>query len=70
MVKFILFVLVCFFVLRMILGVLKIGVRFFSTDSSRRSENSPASFSSRKQIEEADYEVIESHLNDKESHGG
>ena len=70
MLKFILFVLVFFLAIRMIMRVLKIGVHFFSGESPRRSERASGSFSTGKQIVEADYEVIESHLKDKERQGG
>ncbi len=67
MVKFILFVVVFFLVARMVLRVLGVGVRFFmGREGSRRSENGPGSRSAGKRIEESDYEVIESHLNDNE----
>jgi hypothetical protein len=66
MLKFILFVFVSFLVIRMVLRVLRIGVRFFTTGSARRSGSSTPSFSSGNNIEEADYEVIESNLNDNE----
>ena len=70
MLKFILFVIVFFLAIRMIMRVLKIGVHFFSGESPRRSEEASGSFSTGKQIEEADYEVIESHLKDKDGQVG
>ena len=66
MVKFILLVVIFLFVTRMVLRVLRVGVRFFRADGSRRSEHASASRSPGRQIEEADYEVIDSHLNDNE----
>ncbi|NMW21271.1 MAG: hypothetical protein HKK67_06495 [Chlorobiaceae bacterium] len=70
MVRFILLVIVFFLVMRVIMRVLKFGLRFFITGNAKHSGSSPASFSSRQGVEEADYEVIESHLNDKELHVG
>ncbi|MEI8186571.1 MAG: hypothetical protein WCG19_07730 [Chlorobiaceae bacterium] len=59
MVRFILVLVFIFLVVRMV-------VRFFVTGSSKRQERSGGAFSSGKNIEEADYEVIESSLNDGE----
>lgn len=66
MLRFIFFVIVFFLVMRVVLRVLKFGLRFFIMCNSKRSQGSPASFSSGKSIQEADYEVIESNLNDNE----
>ena len=66
MLKFILLLIVAFLVIRLVVRMLQ-GV-FFSSgkEDSRRSGIPPSSFSSGQLIEEADYEVIESHLIDKE----
>ena len=69
MVKFILLVVIFFLVVRMVLRVLRVGVRFFRAEGSRHSKNVSASRSPGRQIEEADYEVIESHLNHNEREG-
>ena len=70
MLKFILLVIVFFLATRMIVRVVKSGLNFLNAGSSKRSGSSPASFSSGQHVEEADYEVIESHLNDKERNVG
>ena len=69
MVKFILFVVISFLVMRMVLRVLRVGVRFFRAEGSGRSADASASRSAGRQIEEADYEVIDSHLNENERKG-
>ena len=69
MVKFILFVVISFLVMRMVLRVLRVGVRFFRAEGSGSSEHGSASRSAGRKIEEADYEVIDSHLNENERKG-
>ena len=67
MVKYILLFVVFFLVTRMVFRVLRVGVRFFKgVEGSRGSGNPSGSGSRGGRIEEADYEVIESHLNDNE----
>jgi hypothetical protein len=70
MLKFILLVIVFSLVMRLVIRLVARLLRgkFFSFYKSRvgRTGNSPASFSSGEQLEEVDFEVIESHLNDKE----
>ncbi len=70
MLKFILLVIVFFLVMRLVMRIVVRLLRgkVFSLYKSGvdRTGNSPASFSSGEQLEEADFEVIESHLNDKE----
>ncbi len=66
MLKFIFFVIVFFLVMRVVVRVLGGGLRFFIMGNRKRSEGSAASFSSGKRVEEADYEVIESNLNNNE----
>ncbi|NTV05881.1 MAG: hypothetical protein HGA59_05155 [Chlorobiaceae bacterium] len=66
MLKFILLVLFLFLVLRMVLRMLKKGLFFFNKGASSHSESASGSFSSERHIEEADYEVISSRLNNKE----
>ena len=67
MLKFIFFVIVFFLVIRVVVRVLRFGFRFFLEGNRQRSQGSPGSFSSGMSIEEADYEVIESNLNDKDT---
>ena len=67
MLRFILLVIIFFFMARMVIRLVKGGLRFFYTDNTRRAGSAPSSFSSGKHIEEADYEVIESNLNDKDT---
>ncbi|MEI6692509.1 MAG: hypothetical protein WCL43_07270 [Chlorobium sp.] len=66
MFKFILLVIALFLLLRLVLGVLKFGLRVFTTGFLRSSAHRPESFSSDQNIEETDYEVIDSHLKDNE----
>jgi hypothetical protein len=66
MLKFILLVLFLFLVMRMVVRMLKRGLFFFNKSASSPGENASASFSSERRIEEADYEVISSRLNNKE----
>ena len=61
MLRFILLVIIFFFMARMVIRLVKGGLRFFYTDNTRRG-SAPSSFSSGKHIEEADYEVIDSNL--------
>ncbi|NTW68362.1 MAG: hypothetical protein HGB23_00760 [Chlorobiaceae bacterium] len=64
MLKFILFVILFYLIVRMVWRLFRRGLFFHY--SSRNRENSPGVSASRKQIEESDYEVIESHLSDNE----
>jgi hypothetical protein len=70
MLKFILFVIVFSLVMRLVMRfvvrLLRGKVFSFNKSGFDYTSNSPASFSSGEQLEEADFEVIESHLNDKE----
>jgi hypothetical protein len=66
MLKFILLVIVFLLVVRMALRLLKRGLFFLYKDTARRAGHSQGSFSSGKQMEEGEYEVIESHLHDKD----
>ncbi|GEM_PF-267954 len=69
MLKFILLVIVFSLVMRLVMRLLLRLLRgevFSFYKNFDRTGNSPASFSSGEQLEEADFEVIESHLNDKE----
>ena len=51
----------------MVFRVLRVGVRFFKGGEGPRGSGNPSGSGSRgRRIEEADYEVIESHLNDNE----
>ncbi|WP_156777996.1 hypothetical protein [Chlorobium ferrooxidans] len=65
MLKFILLVLVFYLLFRMAGRLLRGGL-FFYYGAPRHRENSSGSSASPKRIEETDYEVIESHLPDKE----
>ncbi|NTU44749.1 MAG: hypothetical protein HGA99_04385 [Chlorobiaceae bacterium] len=65
MLKFILLVIVFYLLFRMVRRLLRGGL-FFYYGVPRHRENFPGSSASPKQIEETDYEVIESHLPDKE----
>jgi hypothetical protein len=66
MLKFILLVIVFFLVIRTLVRMLRGGLFFIRKSGSGHGENTPTSFSSGRHIEEADYEVLESHINDKE----
>ena len=69
MLKFLLLVIVFSLVMRLVMRLvarLLRGKVFSFYKTFDRTGNSPASFSSGEQLEEADFEVIESHLNDKE----
>ncbi|MFZ4525909.1 MAG: hypothetical protein ACOYOE_10260 [Chlorobium sp.] len=70
MLKFILLVivfsLVMRFAMRIVARLLRGKIFSFYKSGFDRAGNSPPSFSSGEQLEEADFEVIESHLNDKE----
>ncbi len=63
MLKFILLVLVLFLVMRLVLRLMR-GLLFFNKRTFDRTGSSSSSFSSGEHVEEADFEVIESHLND------
>ena len=62
MLKFILFVIVLFLLMRLALRLLGGGLFFFNKKSTNHSRNSSSPFSSGEHVEEADFEVIESHL--------
>ena len=62
----ILFSMVIRLVMRLVVRFLRGKVFSFNKSGFDYTSNSPASFSSGEQLEEADFEVIESHLNDKE----
>jgi hypothetical protein len=66
MLKFILLLIVLFLVMRTVVRVLRSGLFFIGKGSSGHGENASASFSSEQHVEEADYEVIASRLNNKE----
>ncbi len=69
MLKFILLVIIFSLVMRLLMRLLLRLLRgkVFSFDKTfDRTGKSPASCSSGEQLDEADYEVIESHLSDKE----
>jgi hypothetical protein len=68
---FIFFLFVFFFlVIRTVVRIFRKGLFFIRKGGgSSPGESSRASFSSSRQIEEADYEVIESHLKNKEQDG-
>lgn len=63
MLKFILLVIFFFLVIRTVVRLVRRGLFFF------RSAGEPVRQESSRQIEESDYEVIESRLNDKENDG-
>lgn len=67
MLKFILVVIVLFLAVRLVVRLVRSGL-FMSRKggSFTRSGRSPDSFSSGEHIDEIEYEVIESHLNNKE----
>ena len=66
MLKFILLVLFLFLVTRMVVRMLRKGLFFINKGASSHFDNASASFSSEHHIEETDYEVIASRLNNKE----
>ncbi len=66
MVKVILFLTLVFLVIRMVVRTLRKGLFIRRVDGFGTSGRSPASFSSAKPPEDADYEVLESHITDKE----
>ncbi len=63
MLKFILLLIVVYLVMRTVVRILRGGLFFINKGSSTQSER-PSS--SKRQIEEADYEVIASNLKNKE----
>ncbi|ACF42724.1 hypothetical protein [Pelodictyon phaeoclathratiforme] len=63
MLKFILLLIVVYLVMRTVVRILRGGLFFINKGSSTQSER-PSS--SKRQIEEADYEVIASDLKNKE----
>ncbi len=69
MLKFILLVIFIFLATRMVIRVvvrlLRGGIFFFRRNGVSSKGSSPSTFSSRDHLDEADYEVIESHLSDK-----
>jgi hypothetical protein len=66
MLKFILLVIVFFLAARMALRLLKNVLFSLNKGSSNQAGYSRSPFSSGQQIEETEYEVIESHLHDKD----
>jgi len=66
MLKTILVFIALFLVILMIVRVLQRGVFFHHEAGSRRGGSTRDSFSAGSSIEEADYEVLESHLNNKD----
>ena len=66
MLKFILLFIVLFLVIRTLVRMLRGGLFFIRKSGSGHGENAPTSFSSGRHIEEADYEVLESRLQNKE----
>jgi hypothetical protein len=69
---FLLFILFLFFflVIRTVVRMLRKGLFFIRKNGgSSHGDSSRTSFSSGQHIEEADYEVIESHLQNKEQDG-
>jgi hypothetical protein len=66
MLKFILLVIVLFLVMRVVVRILKGGLFFINKGVPSHSESASRPFSSKPHIEEADYEVIGTRLNNKE----
>jgi hypothetical protein len=66
MLKFILLVIVLFLAMRVVVRILKGGLFFSNKGVSSHNESASTPFSSKPHIEEADYEVIGSRLNNKE----
>lgn len=67
MLKFILLVIVFFMAIRLVMRIVRSGLFFMGRGGRfRRSERSSASVSSRRDIDEIEYEEIESHLHNKE----
>ena len=63
---FLFFLVVSFVVIRTLVRALRRAFFFIKKGGSGHSEASAASFSSESRIEEADYEVIASRLNNKD----
>jgi hypothetical protein len=67
MLKFILVVIVLFLAVRLVARLVRSGLFIIRKSGSfSRSGSSTDSYSSREHIDEIEYEVIESHLNNKE----
>ena len=65
MLKFILLFLLFFLVVRTVVRTVRGGLFFIRKVGPARSERSQGSSTSSQHVEEADYEVLESHINDK-----
>ena len=68
MLKFILLVLLFFLVVRTVVRTVRGGLFFIRKVGPARRERSPHSAASAQNVEEADYEVLESHINNKNQH--
>jgi hypothetical protein len=66
MLKFILLVIFLFLLTRMVFRLVRRGLFLIKKGGSIHGESSSSSFSSERHIEETDYEVIESRLNNNE----
>ena len=65
MLKFILLFIFFFLVIRTVVRVLRRGLFVIRRGGGSRVERSGESFSSGRNVEEADYEVLESQINNK-----
>jgi len=65
MLKYIFLFIFFFWLIRTVVRVLRRGVFFIRRGRCDRGEISRDSFSSGQHVEEADYEVLESHINHK-----
>ncbi len=65
MLKFILLFIFFFLVIRTVVRLLRRGLFVFRRGGVGRSERSGESFSSGRNVEEAEYEVLESQINNK-----
>ncbi len=65
MLKFIFLFIIIFLVVRTVVRVVRGGLFFIRKAGPARSERSPHDSSSVRNVEEADYEVLESHINNK-----
>lgn len=65
MLKFILLFIFFFLVTRTVVRVLRRGLFVFTRRGAGRGERPGESFSSGRNVEEADYEVLESQINNK-----
>ncbi len=69
MLKFILFLIVLFLVIRLVLRTFGLRVLFRHENLRDPSAHSSATFSSGRRVEETDYEIVDSHLNDPKRNG-